>query len=86
MSKIIGLRPALDADQQQVVALLQETLDQALAGSITSVGLIVCMKNGYATMLAGRQAADINLGCDSLKKRVLDTVEGEGQRRTLKGA
>lgn len=61
--------------QQACVDLLQETLTEALAGRINSVAIIAVMKTGYATVLAGTDAADINLGADLLKRRVLETLE-----------
>jgi hypothetical protein len=80
--KIIGAKPRLSEDQVAVVELLKEALAQALAGDISSIGIIVCMKNGYAHVMAGRQAADLNLGCDSLKLAILDRVENAGAQMT----
>jgi hypothetical protein len=78
---IIGAAPKLTQDQIAVVEICKETLVQALAGDITSIGIVVCMKGGYATVMAGRQAADLNLGCDSLKIKILNAVEQAGAEK-----
>ena len=80
-SKIIGSQPRLTQDQLAVIEVCKETLAQALEGSITSIGIIACMKNGYATVVSGRQAADLNLGCDSLKLKILNKVERAGEEK-----
>lgn len=76
---ILSAKPLSEA-QQACVDLLEEALQQANGGHIYSVGIIVCMKTGYATVMAGPHAADLNLGCDSLKKKILEAVE-EGNRK-----
>jgi hypothetical protein len=76
--KIIGAEPKLSEDQVAVIDLLKEALAQALAGEITSIGIVCCMKNGYAHVMAGRQAADLNMGCDSMKLEILSRVERAG--------
>ena len=78
---IVGLKPNLTEDQQAVVEICKETLAQALEGSISSIGIVACMKTGYATVMAGRQAADLNLGADSLKSKILNAVENAGAER-----
>lgn len=81
MSKphLIGLIPKLTEDQKAVVEIAKETLAQCLEGQITSIAIVACMKSGYATVMAGRQAADLSLGCDSLKRKILDAVEAAGE-------
>ena len=78
---IIGATPKLTQDQIDVIEVCKETLAQALNGDISSIGIIACMKGGYATVLSGRQAADLNLGCDSLKMKILDRVERAGEEK-----
>ena len=78
---IIGTTPRLTQDQIAVIDICKETLAQALAGDITSIGIVACMKGGYATVMAGRQAADLNLGCDSLKIKILNAVEMAGEEK-----
>lgn len=81
---IIGGQQKLSSDQYAVIDLVKETLAQALAGEITSIGIVVCMRGGYAHVMAGRQAADLNLGCDSLKLAILDRVEKAGADKVKK--
>ena len=81
MAELIGIKPKLNEDQVAVVDVCKELLAQALEGQITSVGIVACMGSGYATVMAGRQAADLNLGCDSLKMKILDAVEAAGAQK-----
>lgn len=76
---LIGLTPKLTEDQKAVIEIAKETLAQALEGQISSIGIVACMKSGYATVMAGRQAADLNMGCDSLKAKILNAVERAGE-------
>lgn len=75
---IIGLKKPLTEDQKAVIEIAKETLAQALEGEISSIGIVACMKTGYATVMAGRQAADLHLGAASLQKKILDAVEAAG--------
>ena len=84
-SSLIGITPKLTQDQVAVVELLKEALAQALAGEISSIGIVACMKNGYATVMGGRQAADLNMGCDSLKAKILTAVETAGEETIRRG-
>jgi hypothetical protein len=61
--------------QQDCVDMLRELLAHAEAGKVHTVGVVVCMDNGYATTMAGTRAAELNLGCDSLKKKILAEIE-----------
>lgn len=80
---ILGQTPKLGESEQACVELLQETLDLALEGKIASVGIVVCMDGGYASVMAGSKAADLNLGVDSLKRKIIDAVEqGNVKRRS----
>ena len=84
MNKIIqpnSFKKPLNDDQIEVVDALKEALALALEGGISSVAIIACMKTGYATVMAGRQAGDLNLGCDSLKHKILEAVEFAGAQR-----
>ena len=75
---IIGVTPKLTQDQIAVIDLCKETLAQALAGDITSIGIVACMKSGYATVVSGRQASDLFMGAGSLQRKILDAVENAG--------
>lgn len=71
-----SLKAPLNEGQLASIDLLKEALAEALDGNISSVGIIVCMKAGYATVMAGSQASDLFMGAASLQKKILDTVEG----------
>lgn len=76
---LIGLTPKLSEDQKAVIEIAKETLAQALDGQISSIGIVACMKTGYATVMAGRQAADLFMGAGSLQRKILDAVELAGE-------
>jgi len=88
MSILSSVPPILSSEDQKdqvaIVDMIKETLAQALEGKITSVAIIACMRGGYAHVMAGRQAADLNLGCDSVKAEILRRTENEGMRRQRK--
>ena len=60
----------LDPMQQSCLELLADALEEATKGRITSVALVVCMDEGIATVIAGKNGAALNLGCDDLKKKI----------------
>ena len=66
--------PILNEMQLACVSVLEEALAQAKKGNVTTIGLIVCMPTGFATIMQGTQAADLNLGCDDLKRKILEAV------------
>ncbi len=77
----------LSQDQIEIVELLKETLAQALEGNFTTIGIVVCMKDGFASVMSGRQAADLNLACDDLKYKIHAAVtEGTKERNTRKSS
>ncbi len=77
----------MSEEQVAIVDLLKEALAQALEGNIKTVGVVACLDGGFATVMAGRQAADLNLGCDELKRKILDAVmEGTEERQTRRSA
>ena len=75
--------PALLTEaQQDCCDKIQEVLDQCKAGNIHTVGIVVCMKDGFAATVGGNAAAELNIGIDYLKHSVLDKVfENMGRRR-----
>ena len=83
--KIIGA--PISEDQAAIVDLLKEALAQALEGNIKTVAVVACLEGGFATVMAGRQAADLNLGCDELKRKILEAVtEGSEERQSRRSA
>lgn len=78
---IATIKMPLTPDQMSCVDLLKETLAVALEGKIDTIGVIACMEGGYAHVMAGSQAANLNLGCDSLKHAIRAEVEGGNVKR-----
>lgn len=75
-------KAVLTEGQQAVVEMLEQTLEQAQTGKINALAIVVCFATGYATAMTGSNGAHLNLGCDSLKKKILDAVEGGGERKS----
>lgn len=73
-SKII-FPMALTPAQQDCVDKLREALEEAERGNIHTVGIVCCMAKGYGAVIGGMNAAELNLGLDSLKRRILDNLE-----------
>ncbi len=74
-SKIIGtVKPPLDPNQVACVEMLKEALAEALEGKVSCMGLVLCLPGGWATNLVGSRPGDLNLGCDDLKRKILDAV------------
>ncbi len=65
----------LTETQQDCVYKLKEALEQAERGTVNSMALVLCMKTGYAAVMGGTNAAELNLGLDSLKRKILEEVE-----------
>ncbi len=85
MTKIIG--KTLDEDQLAIIDMVKETLAQALEGNFTTIGIVVCMKEGFASAMSGRDAGSLNLACDDLKRKILDAVtEGTKERQSRRSS
>ena len=63
-------KPVFDEMQQGCIDLLSDALEEAMKGRITSVAIVVCMDNGIATVMAGKNGGALNIGCDDLKKKI----------------
>lgn len=79
MSKIIG--KLLNEDQIAIVDMVKQTLAQALEGDFTTIGIVVCMKDGFAHAMCGPDAAQLNLACDEMKSTILDKVKKASAER-----
>jgi hypothetical protein len=78
--KPILLSPAPLSDQQlDCIDKLAQCLEEAKKGNVFTVGIVVCMKMGFATTIGGTDAGSLNLGCDALKQRILENVVDEGR-------
>jgi hypothetical protein len=56
------------------VALLEQVLADAKAGSITTVGVVACGPSDFGAQIAGPDARSVNLGLDVLKQKILTAV------------
>lgn len=75
---IIGARPKLDEYQQNCIDLLSDALENAVAGRISSVAMVVCMDDGIATVMAGKNGSALNIGCDDLKMKIHAAMFDDG--------
>lgn len=62
--------PVLDQYKQNCVDVLTDALEEAVKGRVSSVALVVCMDEGIATVMAGKNGAALNIGCDDLKQKI----------------
>ena len=70
---ILPMQPLTD-DQQACVDLLTEALAEAKRGKFSTIAIVCCMENGFASVMAGTQAGALNLACDDLKATILKRV------------
>ena len=73
--------PSLTEDQRQCVHVLKEALEQAEAGNIDTIGVVACMKGGYASVMGGSRAGDLALGALDLQQQILDATRGAKMRK-----
>ena len=95
-SKIINpTAPKLTEMQVEIVDMIKELLALCLEGKINTIGIVGCRtigiagsrESGFFSAMRGRQAADLNLACDELKKRSLDEVlSGTTERNTRRSS
>ena len=85
--KLITPQAALSEQQIEIVDMVKELLALCLEGKITTIGIVGCREAGFFSAMRGRQAADLNLACDELKKRILDEVlDGTTERNTRRSS
>lgn len=58
----------------QCIALLEQVLESAKTGAITSVAVIACGDHEFGASFAGPDAAKLNLGLDTVKATILNNV------------
>lgn len=68
----------LSEDRESVIACLSDVLEEATKGRISSVAIVVCMDDGIATVMAGKNGLALNLGCDNLKNKIHDAIFVDG--------
>jgi len=69
-------KAGLSEDQESCVALLSDALEEATRGRISSCAIVVCMDDGIATVMAGKNGAALNLGLDDLKGKIHAEIFG----------
>ena len=71
--------PALSQAQIACVDMLKEALAEALEGRVYGVAIVLCMDGGWASVMTGKRPGDLNLGCDDLKRKILNALVEEGK-------
>ena len=72
--------------QQACVDLLADALEEATKGRISSVAIVVCMDDGIATVMAGKNGGALNIGCDDLKLKIHGTIFEDGNKARAKSS
>ena len=67
----------LDRWQQDAVDVLKDAYEEALKGRISAVAIVVCMDDGIATNMCGKNGGALNLGCDDLKRKIHAAMFGD---------
>jgi hypothetical protein len=70
--------------QQNCVDVLADALEEANKGRITSVAIVVCMDEGIATVMAGKNGGALNIGCDDLKKKIHAAMFEDGPAKIVR--
>lgn len=71
---LLGLKAPPSEAQIATIDLLKELLAEALEGKVEGVGIVALMQGGWATVMTATKPGDLNLGCDDLKRKILDAV------------
>jgi hypothetical protein len=80
-SPIIGAKKQMTEAQVDIVDLLKEALAQALEGRIRTVGILLCLESGFASVMAGSDAGSLNLAADDLKYKIHAAITQGTQER-----
>jgi hypothetical protein len=83
---ILPAKAPMDEYQQACIDLLADALEEATKGRITAVALVVCMEDGMATVMAGKNGAALNIGCDDLKKKIHAAMFEDGNMARKRSA
>lgn len=68
----------LEPMQQACVDVLSDALEEAIAGNVTSVAIVACARDGIGTNMAGTNGLALNIGCDKLKREILEAIFVDG--------
>jgi hypothetical protein len=70
--------------QAAIITFLEQLMVGAKAGQITSIGVVmVGGPSTYFSHFIGTNAAELNIGIDSLKHKLLDAVEGRQNQQSV---
>ena len=83
---LLSAAPPLDESRRACVDLLADALEEATRGKIKSVAIVVCMDEGMATVMAGKDGAALNIGCDDLKMKIHAAMFQDGNVGRKKSA
>jgi hypothetical protein len=64
----------MNDNQLACIDVLRDALREAEAGNVSACAVVLCMTGGWASVVAGERAGDLNLGCDDVKKKILNAV------------
>jgi hypothetical protein len=78
MTSPIILNKPLDEYQQAVVDMLTDALEEAMKGRISTCGMVACMDDGVAPIMAGRNAGGLLLGILQLQENIRVEVFEKG--------
>jgi len=72
----------LTQEQRDCIEVLEQTLEQAKLGNVTTIGMALCMKNGWTHIIRGTQAGDLYLATGSMMQGILaEVTTGNVKRR-----
>lgn len=80
LSPVLGLTE----DQKACVEVLADALELANAGRISAVAIVVCMDDGIAPVMAGKNAGGLNCGLDQLKHQIRAALFEDGNMAAKK--
>lgn len=83
---LISATPPLDDMRKACVELLADALEEATKGRIRAVAIVVCMDDGIATVMAGKDGGALNVGCDDLKHKIHAAMFEDGNVARKKSA
>ena len=78
-ARVLVFTPAAGGVAVAEIASPKSSVVVPAGTNVFTVGIIVCMKMGFATTIGGTDAGSLNLGCDALKQRILENVVDEGR-------
>jgi len=67
-----------------IIQILQNVLNDAKAGNITTIALVVVNKTGGVyPVMEGTQAGDVYVGASLLRKKILDAIDQPQQQQRI---